>query len=85
MNYFKILPRPTFLLGSLDKELILSKKQIVRQKKEKSKEVEESRRTKIKELDVNSKENEINNTVGETERIFKILKKYYKRSKGNQN
>ena len=79
MNYFCLLPRPKFLLGSLEKELILSKKQIVRQKKEKQP-TDESKRTKIKELSADSNENEVNNTVGETERIFKILKRFYKHS-----
>ena len=79
MNYFCLLPRPKFLLGSLEKELILSKKQVVRQKKEKQPE-DESKRTKIKELSADSNENEVNNTVGETERIFKILKRFYKHS-----
>ncbi len=39
-------------------------------------------KTKIKELEVNSKENEENSTVIEIERIYELLKKYYKKTKG---
>lgn len=81
MSYFRILPQPKFLLGSLDKQLNLSKKQIVRQRRERRVSDEELR-TKIKELGVNSDEVETNNTVQETERIYKLLCKYYKKLKG---
>ncbi len=40
-------------------------------------------KTKIKELDVNSAENEENSTLSEIDRIFELLKKYYKRMKGS--
>ncbi len=80
MSYFRVMPRPKFLLGSLDKQVVLGKKQIVRQRREKRD--DEAVRTKIKELDIDSKENETNNTVGETERIYKLLTKYYKKTKG---
>lgn len=79
MSYFRILPSPKFLIGTLEKELNLSKKAIVRQRKQKSDET--IVRTKIQELDVNS-EQEKNNTVQETERIYKMLKRYFKRSEG---
>lgn len=81
MNYFRISPRPTFLLGSLDKEILMTQKK-VRQRKAVDKSSNEELRTKIKELDVNSKENETSTTVTEIERIFKILKRYFKRTKG---
>lgn len=79
MKYFRILPRPKFLLGSLEKELHLTKNKIVRQRKQVSREEVETVRTKIKELDANSKDNETNNTVGETERIYELLKKIFKK------
>lgn len=81
MNFFLIPPRPTFLIGSLDKEIVIKHK-IVRQKVEKNTNEMEAKRTKIKELEAGSKENETNNTVSETERIFRILKRAYKRGKG---
>lgn len=81
LSYFKILPRPKFLIGSLEKELILSKKQVVRQRKERR--VDEELQTKIKELDVNSKEHEDNSTVSETERIVIRLRKIFKKTKKN--
>ena len=82
MSYFRILPQPKFLLGSLDKELNLSKKQIVRQKREKRSD-EEELRTKIKELGVNSTDEvETNNTFQETERIYLLLCRYFKKLKG---
>jgi len=77
------MPRPKFLLGSLDKQVVLGKKQVVRQRREKRD--DEAVRTKIKELDINSKEHEVNNTVGETERIYKLLVKYFKKTKGKKN
>lgn len=79
MSYFRISPKPKFLIGTLEKELKLSKKAIVRQKRQRND--DEIVKTKIKELNVNSEE-ETNNTVQETERIHKILSKYFKRSKG---
>lgn len=82
MSYFRILPQPKFLLGSLDKQLNLSKKQIVRQRRER-KNSDEELRTKIKELDVNNTEDvDNNNTFQETERIYQLLCKYYKKLKG---
>jgi len=81
MSYFHILPQPKCLVGSLEKELLLSKKKIQRQRKEKKS--DEEVRTKIKELDVNDNNKEANNTVSETERIYTILKKYFKKNKGN--
>lgn len=39
-------------------------------------------KTKIKELDVNSNENDENSTLSEIDRIFELLKKYFKRMKG---
>jgi len=80
MSYFRILPRPKLLLGSLEKELVLVKKQIVRQRRDKRN--DELVRTKIKELDVNSKDHEDNNTVSETERIYNILMKRFRKTKG---
>lgn len=82
MNYFRIPPRPTFLLGSLDKEIQLTQKK-VRQRRVVDRVNSEEVRTKIKELDVNSKDNETSTTVSETERIFKILKRIYKKFKEN--
>jgi hypothetical protein len=78
MNYFLVQPRPTFLLGSLEKEIIVTHKK-VRQRKVVEKPNEETR-TKIKELDANSKENETSVTLSETERIYKILTKLFKKS-----
>ena len=75
MNYFRIAPKPTFLLGSLDKQLPTTVKK-VRQKREVQRNVE-AKETKIKELNAESEENDKNGTVNEIERIFRILKKYY--------
>jgi len=84
MHYFRVLPRPRFLLGSLERaEQNIAKTRKVRQQKAKSKDQIEAVRTKIKELDPNSKDNETNNTVSETERIFDLLKKYYARAKSS--
>ena len=80
MNYFRIAPRPTFLVGSLDKEVPV-KQRIQRQRKTEKQDLE-AQKTKIKELDVNSKENETNDTVNETERIYEVLKKIQKKMKG---
>ena len=83
MHYFRVLPRPRFLLGSLEKvDQSLGKTRKVRQQKARNKDPVEVVRTKIKELEANSKDNETNNTVSETERIYDILKKYYARSEG---
>lgn len=82
MKYFRVLPRPCFLLGSLEKELVLTKTKKVRQQKLKSKEPLEAQRTKIKELDGNSKDNETSNTATETERVYEILKKLFNKLKG---
>jgi hypothetical protein len=40
-------------------------------------------KTKIKELDVNSTENDENSTLTEIDRILNLLKKYFKRMKGS--
>lgn len=79
MNYFKIPPRPTFLLGSLDRELIVIQKK--QRQRRPADQTTEEQKTKIKEIDQKSKADvEENSTVKETERIFKILKRAYKRS-----
>lgn len=78
MNYFNILPKPTSLLGSLNKEILFKQQRVVKQRR--ANENLEELKTKIKELDVNSKENEENSTVSEIERIFEILKKIHKRA-----
>ena len=74
MNFFRIPPRPTFLLGSLDKEIPVVERKVRQRKVEKN---VEQVKTKIKEIDTNSNENESNSTVTEIERIYKILKKSY--------
>lgn len=75
MSHFRLPPRPTFLLGSLDKEpgfkkARLRKAPVVRD--------DTAKQTKIKELK-GDEEDEIdqNSTVNEIERIFKILKRIY--------
>ena len=70
MKHFRILPKPKFLLGSLEKEPILKNK-VVRQKRQVDRSVEVLK-TKIKEVDPNSKDVDDNNTVSMTEKIFKI-------------
>ncbi len=80
MDYFRIPPRPTFLIGSLDKEIQFLQIKQRQQRKQADKDLE-AVRTKIKELDANTKETEENSTVNEIERIFKILKRIYKRTK----
>jgi hypothetical protein len=77
MNFFRIAPRPTFMLGSLDRGPLTT---IVKKERKKRvvERVNEQAQTKIKELDANSKENDASSTFKETERIFKILKKNYK-------
>ena len=42
----------------------------------------EEKRTQIEELSKNSIETDTNKTVGEVERIYTVLKKYFKRTKG---
>jgi len=80
MDYFRVPPRPTFLIGSLDKEIQFLQIKQRQQRKQADKDLE-TVRTKIKELDANTKETEENSTVNEIERIFKILKRIYKRTK----
>ena len=75
MNYFRIAPRPTFLLGSLDKEVpVVQRKPRQVSKKEKPEDLEEVR-TKIRELKTNSTDTETSSTVKEIERIYRILEK----------
>jgi hypothetical protein len=80
MNYFRIPPRPTFLLGSLDKEVAMVTKK-VRQKRAVEKSVE-GKETKIKELSGEPEENDKNSTVNEINGVFKTLRKIFKRSGG---
>jgi hypothetical protein len=80
MNYFRITPRPTFLLGSLDKEVATVTKK-VRQKRAVEKTVE-GKETKIKELSGEGDESEKNSTVNEINAVFKTLRRIYKRSGG---
>lgn len=80
MSYFKILPKPTFLIGSLEKNI-----QIINKRKQaKINDIDklEQARTKIQELDANSNENDTHNTLTETERIFSILKKNLQKIQG---
>lgn len=80
MPFFRVLPRPTFLIGSLGKEA-----PVIQRRQRKQREAvhdDESKRTQIKEIGKESLETETNKTVGEVERIYSILKKYFKRSKG---
>ena len=75
MNYFRIAPRPTFLLGSLDKEVpVVQRKPRQASKKERHEDLEEVR-TKIKELKTNSEDADSGSTVKEIERIYRILEK----------
>jgi hypothetical protein len=70
----------SYRIGSLDKEA-----PIVQRKQRKQREANndgEEKRTHIKELEKDSLETETNKTVGEVERIYSVLKKYFKRSKG---
>ncbi|RNA44774.1 non-structural maintenance of chromosomes element 4 -like protein [Brachionus plicatilis] len=80
MNYFRVSPKPTFLLGLLEKEIPKKVKKI-RQRKINEKK-NDDQKTVIKELEENSSEKEISTTVTEIERIYKILKRFYKRYKG---
>jgi hypothetical protein len=81
MYFFKILPRPCSLVGSLGQAIAIKEKRKAYQVRSKT-EKEDSQRTKIKELDVNSKENDENSTVSEIERIYELVKKYCKKLKG---
>ena len=74
MNYFRIPPRPTFLLGSLDKEVPVVQRKPRQARKVNEQNIEEVR-TKIKEMDTNSEENESSSTVKEIERIYRILER----------
>lgn len=78
MSYFRLPPRPTFLLGSLDKELVVTQKR-ARQRRVQNDHAE-AKRTKIKELESDDESN--NSTVIEIERIFKVLKRIYKKLQG---
>ena len=66
-------------VGSLDKETPIVQR---RARKPREKNDDESKRTLIKELQKDSIETETNKTVGEVERIYTCLKRYFKRSKG---
>lgn len=83
MDYFRLPPRPTCLLGSLDQELLITHKK-VRQRRTVAQDRadNEESRTKIKELDANSNENETNSTVREIERIHQCLEKLHRKLKG---
>jgi hypothetical protein len=75
MNYFRIPPRSTFLLGSLDKEVpVVQRKPRQASKKEKPEDLEEVR-TKIRELKTNSTDTETGSTIKEIERIYRVLEK----------
>jgi non-structural maintenance of chromosomes element 4 len=83
LPYFRIQPRPSFLLGSLDKEVVqkVRKQRETKPRKEKQKLDKEAARTQIKELNKENvlEENDKNPTVSEIERVYTILKKYHKR------
>lgn len=81
MRYFHVPPRPTFLLGALEKDIAVTNKRKYTRKAAEQPEVTEKQRTKIKELDANSKETETNNTISEVERVFSVLKKFHKKLK----
>lgn len=83
MGFFRLPPKPTFLLGSLDKELLMTQKKI-RQRRTALDNSDEEKRTKIKEIDADSNENETNSTVNEIDRIFKCLKKFHKKLNGRE-
>ena len=80
MNYFRIAPRPTFLLGSLNKDLEMITKKF-RQRRVPERRVE-GKETMIKELTAEESESKDNSTVTEIERIFLTLKKYYNHFEG---
>lgn len=82
MDYFRLSPRPTFLLGSLDQELLITQKK-ARQRRAAADRTGNEVRTKIKELDADSNENESSSTVREIERIFKVLEKLHRKLNGN--
>lgn len=84
MDYFRLPPRPTFLLGSLDQELLITHKK-ARQRRAVADRTGNEVRTKIKELDADSNENESSSTVREIERIFKVLEKLHRKLNGNCN
>ena len=84
MSYCRLPPRPTFMLGSLDKDLIVTHKKVRQQRRAADRDDVEAKRTKIRELDAESNENEANSTVSEIERVFKCLKRAYKKLNGSK-
>jgi non-structural maintenance of chromosomes element 4 len=82
-DYFFVPPRPKFLLGSLEKEFVpVVRKQ--RQQRVKDNANTPVKKTNIKQVDdKDADQNEKNNTVDETERIYKILSRFYRKSKGS--
>lgn len=83
MNYFRLPPRPTFLLGSLDQEPVITQKKTRQRRAVNDRADEDNGRTKIKELDADSNEAEVNSTVREIERVFKCLEKFHKKLNGS--
>lgn len=81
MRYFHVPPKPTFLLGALEKDIAITNKRKYTRATKVEPEVAEKQRTKIRELDANAKETETNNTISEVERVFSVLKKVYKKLK----
>jgi len=81
MPYFRIPPRPTFLLGSLDKETITTQR-----KPRKPREVDanaKEKKTEIKEIGKTELEKDTagTKTEGEIERVYTWLRKYCKKTK----
>lgn len=79
INYFRVTLRPTFLLGSLEKEI--PKKAKKNRKRKTNEKKNEDQKTDIQELRENSNETEMSTTVTEIERIYKILKRFFKKFK----
>jgi hypothetical protein len=80
MKYFRINPRPTFLLGSLDKEIAMTFKKARQQRKAPERDLEE-KKTNIKELSEKIEDHEQNTTFIAIENIFDCLKKCFKKNK----
>ena len=80
MSYFRLPPRPTFLLGSLDNEVLVRVRK-ARQRRVVDRNVDEAVKTKVKELGAGEDKDE-NSTVNEVERIDFILRKLFKKTKG---
>ena len=83
MGYFRLPPRPTYLLGSLNNNEVLVRVRKIRQRRIVDRNADEAVKTKVKELGTagGAEHKDANSTLNEVERIDHILRKLFKKTK----